>query len=252
MTQNSLLKFEEHNIRMTVREGEPMWVAKDVCDILGINNSRQAMSKLDPDEKDAVILSDTIGRQQKMTVVTQPGLFALIMRSDKPEAKRFDRWIRHEVLPAIMKYGAYVAPGANLPDMGMHGVLTQFAGTVENLALEVAQIKANMAEAWQSSGMLPEPNGVFPEFSNYQKIHLAAREYCRITGCSWKALWPKVYSLMGLAYKTNLERRFKNAQKAGWRGSKLSFAIHIGFGDPIYNTLIAMLDVVRGTFLRSA
>lgn len=84
-------------------------MAKDVCDVLKIKNNRQAMSYLDDDEK-GVITNDTLGGEQKMNTVSEAGLYSLIFRSRKPEAKAFKRWVCHEVLPSIRKNGAYLAP----------------------------------------------------------------------------------------------------------------------------------------------
>jgi anti-repressor protein len=92
-------------------------VAKDVCDALGLENGRRAVQRLDADEKAAVTQSD--GRQRRrMNVVTEPGLYKLIFRSDKPEAKAFFRWVAHEVLPQIRCTGSYVAEVAPRPVAG--------------------------------------------------------------------------------------------------------------------------------------
>ena len=96
-------------VRVVMIDGEPWFVAADVCRVLEISNSRDAVSRLDDDEKDAVGITDTIGRQQQMTVVNEPGLYRLIFSSRKPGAKRFQRWVYHEVLPSIRKTGSYGA-----------------------------------------------------------------------------------------------------------------------------------------------
>lgn len=83
-------------------------MAKDVCEILEIKNSRQAVSKLDDDEK-GVILNDTLGGPQDMAIVNEPGLYRLIMQSRKKEAREFQRWIAHDVLPQIRRTGQYSA-----------------------------------------------------------------------------------------------------------------------------------------------
>ena len=96
-------------IRAVSENGEPWFVAKDVCDALGLGNSRQALSRLDDDEKDTVILNDSIPGNPNKAVVNEPGLYSLIMSSRKPEAKAFQRWVTHEVLPAIRRTGGYMA-----------------------------------------------------------------------------------------------------------------------------------------------
>lgn len=96
-------------MRTTVIDGEPWFVATDVCKCLDIGNSRQALTRLDDDEK-GVISNDTPGGKQDMSVINEPGLYALVLSSRKPEAKEFKRWITHEVLPAIRKTGSYQLP----------------------------------------------------------------------------------------------------------------------------------------------
>jgi anti-repressor protein len=104
-----IFDYQSKEIRVTLDEqGEPWWVAKDVCEILEIKNSRQAVSKLDDDEK-GVILNDTLGGPQDMAIVNEPGLYRLIMQSRKKEAREFQRWIAHDVLPQIRRTGQYSA-----------------------------------------------------------------------------------------------------------------------------------------------
>lgn len=94
-------------VRTILKDGEPWFVAADVCMALEIRNSRDAMGRLDDDEKD-VGLTDTLGGAQNMTIVNEPGLYTLVLGSRKPEAKVFKRWITHEVIPTIRKTGGYV------------------------------------------------------------------------------------------------------------------------------------------------
>ena len=98
-------KFGE--IRTVVINGEPWFVAADVCRALEISNSRDAVQRLDEDEK-GVVLTDTLGGQQSMTAINEPGLYVLVLGSRKPESKEFKRWITHDVIPTIRKTGGYV------------------------------------------------------------------------------------------------------------------------------------------------
>lgn len=98
-------------IRTVVIDGEPWFVAVDVCRALEIVNSRDALTRIDEDEK-GVVLTDTPGGKQEVTTVNEPGLYSLVLGSRKPEAKAFKRWITHEVVPSIRKTGAY---GLTLP-----------------------------------------------------------------------------------------------------------------------------------------
>lgn len=110
---NELIKtfnYQGNKVRTVIKNNEPWFVAKDVCDILDIKNNRDAISRLDDDEKDAVGITDSIGRKQQTTIISESGLYNLIFLSRKPEAKQFKRWITHEVIPSIRKHGAYMTP----------------------------------------------------------------------------------------------------------------------------------------------
>ena len=108
---NTLTVFDNDQfgrVRSVLIDGEPWFAAADVCRALDINNNRQAIARLDEDEK-GVISTDTPGGEQKMSFVNEPGLYTLVLGSRKPEAKLFKRWITHEVIPSIRKTGAYSA-----------------------------------------------------------------------------------------------------------------------------------------------
>lgn len=97
-----------HTIRVIDRDGEPWFVASDVCKAIDLDNVSRALDRLEDDEKDDVTLSDVIGRRQRIAIINEPGMYSLILRSDKPEAKAFRRWVTHEVIPAIRKHGGYL------------------------------------------------------------------------------------------------------------------------------------------------
>lgn len=108
-----VFNYKDHQVRTFIINGEPWWIAKDVCDILEISNSRDAISRLDDDEKQTIQGKENlVGLTDDpftthLTLVNEPGLYSLIMSSRKPEAKEFKRWITHEVIPQIRKTGAY-------------------------------------------------------------------------------------------------------------------------------------------------
>ena len=107
-----LFNYDSFTVRSFQDEhGEIWFVAKDVCDVLGISNARDAASTLDDDEKMTVANTDghsgQRGGAQFFNIINEAGLYALIFRSNKPEAKEFGRWVRHEVLPQIMHTGSF-------------------------------------------------------------------------------------------------------------------------------------------------
>jgi len=100
-------EFEGAAVRVMKIDGEPWFVAMDVCAVLGISAYRDALSRLDEDERGSVML-DTLGGAQAVAAINESGLYSLVLRSRKPEAKRFKKWVTGTVLPAIRKDGAYV------------------------------------------------------------------------------------------------------------------------------------------------
>lgn len=95
-------------IRIIDIEGEPWWVLADVCRALNIERTDSAARRLDSDEKGTHLVS-TPGGTQNMTIINESGLYKVLLRSDKPEAKKFTRWVTSEVLPSIRKHGGYLA-----------------------------------------------------------------------------------------------------------------------------------------------
>lgn len=106
------------NIRTFVEEGkqEPWFVAADVCRALEVKNARDAVARLDDDEKNTVVLTDGNRGNPNVTVVSEPGLYALVLSSRNPEAKEFKRWITHDVIPSIRKSGGYIAGQEDMSD----------------------------------------------------------------------------------------------------------------------------------------
>lgn len=99
--------YDGHEVRTVILDGEPWFVAKDICAVLEIANNRDALSRLDDDEK-GVASTDTPGGNQTVTIVSESGLYSLILGSRKPQAHAFKRWVTHEVIPSIRKTGGYV------------------------------------------------------------------------------------------------------------------------------------------------
>ena len=105
----NLISLEYHGkpVRCIQKEGAPWWVLADVCKVLGVSNARNVASRLDDDEKNTVHLADGIRGNPNYTVINESGLYSVLLRSDKPEAKPFKRWVTHEVLPQIRQTGRY-------------------------------------------------------------------------------------------------------------------------------------------------
>lgn len=113
----STFKFDEREIRTLSLNGEPWFIAKDVCDAIGLDNNRKALLTLDEDEK-GVTLSNTLGGQQEMNIISESGMYTLILRCRDAVKKgsvphRFRKWVTAEVLPQIRKTGSYTKSTTN-------------------------------------------------------------------------------------------------------------------------------------------
>lgn len=102
---------------LTDEAGEPWFVLKDCMSILDLGNPTETVKMFDEDEFSTAEVIDSIGRRQQAYIISEPGLYRLVMRSRKPEAKEFQRWVTHEVLPAIRKTGGYIPTTAADDDM---------------------------------------------------------------------------------------------------------------------------------------
>jgi prophage antirepressor-like protein len=113
MKDLKVFSFEGKQARIVMRDGNPWWVAKDVCDILEMANPTEAIKALDDDEKNTLRISEGIqGRgNPNVNIINESGLWKLILRSSKPEAKRLSKWVTSEVLPSIRKTGSYSFKG---------------------------------------------------------------------------------------------------------------------------------------------
>lgn len=107
MNEVQIFNFEGNDVReITDQKGNPWFIAKDVCSALGISKHRDALSRLDEDERESVKV-DTLGGSQETGIINESGLYSLILRSRKPEAKQFKKWVTSEVLPQIRKSGSF-------------------------------------------------------------------------------------------------------------------------------------------------
>ena len=106
-TELQIFDYEGNQVRTVQRDGEPWWVLKDVCVVLGLSNARMIADRLDKDDVSLAYITDSLGRQQQTNIVSEAGLYSVILRSDKPEARRFKRWVTHDVLPTIRRHGMY-------------------------------------------------------------------------------------------------------------------------------------------------
>jgi anti-repressor protein len=136
--------FRGAKVRTFTRNGDPWWVAADVATVLEIGRTHDAVRSLDDDERGTETIR-TLGGDQTITVINEPGLYSLILRSRKPEAKAFKRWITHEVIPSIRKTGSYSVAEVSRKDLAL--MVIQAEEEREALAARVRELEP-AAQAW--------------------------------------------------------------------------------------------------------
>ena len=110
MSNIQVFNYNSVEVRTIQNDGEPWFVLRDVCNVLGLGTPARVAERLDPDEVSQTHITDSVGRQQETTIINESGLYNVILRSDKPEAKPFRKWVTSEVLPTIRRHGLYATP----------------------------------------------------------------------------------------------------------------------------------------------
>ena len=140
---NNLQSFSygSNEVRTVMIDGEPWFVLKDVCRVLGLGTPARVAERLEEDEVSLTHLTDSLGRQQEMTIISESGLYAVILRSDKPEAKPFRKWVTAEVLPRIRKEGGYIA-GVSSSEELLAKALLAAQRALEGQSARIAELEA--------------------------------------------------------------------------------------------------------------
>lgn len=206
--------FDGSNVRTLVIDGQPYFVGKDVAEILGYANTRDALSKhVDSEDKNTVAIHDGIKRgNPNQTVINESGLYSLILGSKLPQAKEFKHWVTSEVLPTIRKHGAYMT------DEKIEEVLLN-PDTIIKLATELKTERERRSIAEQ------RVNELTPKASYYDLV-LSNESLVTITqiakdyGMSGQAMNHKLHDL-GVIYKQgNTWLLYSKYQRTGWTHSE--------------------------------
>lgn len=137
----NVFSFQAKQVRIVMNNGEPWFVARDVCEVLGHSDTSMAIRRLDEDEK----LTQTMfvsGQNREVWLVNEAGLYSLILTSRKSEAKVFKRWITHEVIPSIRKTGAYAVEHNKVIPLSERQALIQSLKLTAELAEEMDEVKS--------------------------------------------------------------------------------------------------------------
>jgi len=144
MEELQVWQYNAHEIRTVTKDGEPWFVAKDVCDVLELVNPSRVTDALEESEKGMTSVN-TLGGVQSMTIVNESGMYALVFKSRKTEAKAFRLWVTGTVLPAIRKTGSYSLPSSK----NVYGILRGLVDDLERQDQQIAEANAKVDQVSQ-------------------------------------------------------------------------------------------------------
>lgn len=195
------------NVRTILIDNEPWFVAADVCRALDIGNPSKAVLRLDDDEK-GITSSDTLGGEQRMIIINEPGLYSLVLTSRKPEAKAFKRWITHDVIPSIRKHGLYMTPAK----------LQETLAKPENLFVilqTLAEEQKKNAELTEANQKLEETNLLLAsgehQWSGKALLNALVRSYAK-NCCGGNNGYAWTYYYRQLKYKHGIDVSIRKAK----------------------------------------
>lgn len=212
-------------------DGEPWFVAGDVCKALDIANVGNALARLDVDEKNSIRLADGNRGNPNLAIVSEAGLYTLILRSDKSEAGRFKRWITHEVLPAIRKAGFYSLKPMTPAEMlvAQAQLMLDHERRIETLEAAERARQQREQEAEAALLTLPGPTAEAPPKTIRAELNERARGASRARAVPYAFLWNKLYRELKYRAAFDAEARASHSDK-----SRLDLVEDAGLLDALY------------------
>jgi prophage antirepressor-like protein len=208
------LSWEGRPVRVVGTPEAPEWVAADVCSVLGIVNNRDALRRV-PIAERGVVLTDTPGGPQKLVTVRLSGLLRLILRSDKPEAQRFQTWTVTEVLPSVLKHGCYPPPAAAAGTSAIAVAEAALSGGQALLAVakdheaRLAAIEAAQAEGRRTIAALPDADGHVDEATYGAMTEKRIRSYARVRSLEYSYVYREFYDAADVRIHVRLGREYR-------------------------------------------
>lgn len=220
---NQVFNFGDYQVRTVIKEGEPWFVAKDVCSVLEVSNTSDAVSRIDYEDKAEVAITDTssngVTQSRTLTIINESGLYSLILTSRKPEAKAFKKWVTSEVLPSIRKQGKYeVKP--SIPKSYSEALLEagRLAAIVEQQELLVKQQELQLTLAAPKVEYVDK----FVEHGNNRTVTDVAKElgisgialgrWLRNNNYAWKNKTPMRWKQSFIDAGYGVQKMFSNEQ----------------------------------------
>ena len=207
MNDLQIFNYQSHDVRTVQKDGEPWFVLKDVCDVLNLSTTARVAERLDKDEVSQTHITDSIGRQQDTTIINESGLYSVILRSDKPEAKPFRKWVTSEVLPSIRRTGGYrqkqLTPAEQL--------LAQ-AGVLVEQERRLSALEESAEHTQKAIALIAAP--VTSDKDTWQdETGRAIRQMCKEYSLNYQTTTGDLYRELEERAGCDLEARKRNLQK---------------------------------------
>lgn len=241
MTMQDIIRFEYQSkpVRSMLLNGQPWFVAADICAILGLDNITNALAKLFEDDINQIKVTDSLGRQQLTRIVNEGGMYMLVMRSDKPEAKDFQRWITHEVLPSLRQRGFYGMGNVST----ILGALRNQLGAMTTMLDEMVKTQDRVSTLETRMSLV---DALDAEGDERQQLRSLVTQYASRMGIPIGHSWTEFRKAWNNAYRDNIGLRISNhARKTGQRVTAPEYLEAVGRLADGLRVAHKMLDGVR-------
>ena len=235
MNELQVFKYSDKQVRTLLKDDQPWWVLKDVCDILGLTNPSVVADRLDDDERSKFDL----GRQGEATIINESGLYNVILRSDKPEAKPFRKWVTAEVLPTIRKTGGYVGNdemfiSTYLP-FADDTTKTLFKTTLQTVRQQNELILKQQKEIQHKEDVII---GLVDNVELAEKRQILNR-VVRYKNANFQERWAELYRQFNMKYHIDIEKRFQ----AYNRDNKPKMKSKLDYVDKVMNKIPELYEI---------
>ena len=235
MNQLKIFNYSGNQVRTLFKNNQPWWVLKDVCDILGLTNPSVVADRLDEDER----AKFDLGRQGETTIINESGLYNVILRSDKPEAKPFRKWVTAEVLPTIRKTGGYVGNdemfiSTYLP-FADDTTKTLFKTTLQTVRQQNELILKQQKEIQHKEDVII---GLVDNVELAEKRQILNR-VVRYKNANFQERWAELYRQFNMKYHIDIEKRFQ----AYNRDNKPKMKSKLDYVDKVMNKIPELYEI---------
>lgn len=235
MNELQVFKYSDKQVRTLLKDDQPWWVLKDVCDILGLTNPSVVADRLDDDERSKFDL----GRQGEATIINESGLYNVILRSDKPEAKPFRKWVTAEVLPTIRKTGGYVGNDemfitTYLP-FADDATKALFKTTLQTVRQQNELILKQQKEIQHKEDVII---GLVDNVELAEKRQILNR-VVRYKNANFQERWAELYRQFNMKYHIDIEKRFQ----AYNRDNKPKMKSKLDYVDKVMNKIPELYEI---------